>query len=137
MAKPHTLEPMNHRPERVGSLIREELAKLIARELEFGGALVTLTDVEIDKKLDTAKVGVTVFPSDKGEESLKILRQAQGELQWQLLRKINIKPMPHIYFFLDYGPENAARVEKALLDDPSTDSGQAPSTSLKQADKID
>lgn len=108
---------MNHRPERVGSLIREELAKLIARELEFSGALVTLTEVEIDKKLDTAKVGVTVFPSEHGEEALKVLRGVQNELQWQLLRKINIKPMPQIHFFLDHGPENAARIEKALLNE--------------------
>lgn len=108
---------MNHRPERVSSLIREELSKLIERELEFPDMLVTLTDVNIDKKLEGAKVGVTVFPSEKSAEAMKILADAQGEMQYKLNRILNIKPMPRIHFFADYGPENAARVEKKLLDE--------------------
>lgn len=107
---------MNHRPERVASLIREELALIIARELEFP-ALVTLTEVEVNKKLETAKVGVTVYPSEQDEECLAVLKRAQGEMQHLLNRKLNIKPMPRIDFFLDHGPENAARVEKKLMED--------------------
>jgi ribosome-binding factor A len=40
-----------HRPDRVSKVIREELSKIILREMEFGGALVTVTSVDIDKKL--------------------------------------------------------------------------------------
>ena len=112
---------MKHRPERVGKLIREELSALIARELEFPGALVTLTDVEVNKKLEIAKVGVTVFPSEKADECLAVLKRSQGQLQHGLNHKLNIRPMPRIHFFPDHGPENAARVEKKLLDDPAPD----------------
>lgn len=108
---------MNYRPERVANLIREELSKLIERELEFPEMLVTLTEVVIDKKLEGAKTGVSVFPSEKTDEALEILHAAQSELQYKLLRIINIKPMPKIHFYADYGPENAAKVEKKLLDE--------------------
>lgn len=109
---------MNHRPERVANLIREELSKLIVRELEFGGALVTLTTVEVNAKMELAKVGVTVFPSGQAKEVLRTLKRAQGELQYKMVRILNIRPMPRIDFFVDHGPENAARVEKALLENP-------------------
>jgi ribosome-binding factor A len=104
---------MNFRPLRVANLLREELGMMIARELEFPGALVTITEIDINKKLEIAHVMVSVLPSNKGPEALKILQAAQG----QLVRKLNIKPMPQLHFSIDHGPENAAAVEKALLDE--------------------
>jgi ribosome-binding factor A len=95
--------------------MREELAKLIERELEFPNALVTITEVDVNKKLDYADVKVSVIPSQFAPEALEKLVRAQGHLQHLLLTKINIKPMPRIAFSLDRGPENAAQVEKALL----------------------
>ena len=106
---------MNYRPLRVGNLIREELGILLQRELEFPGALVTITEVDVSKKMDIAHVRVSVLPSPKGPEMLKILQAARGELQFKLVRKLNIKPMPQVMFDIDHGPENAAAVEKALL----------------------
>ncbi len=108
---------MNYRPLRVANLIRDELTKLILREVEFDGALVTVTDISIDKKLEAARVRVSVLPSPKAAAALKTLQAKTGELQHLLSRKLNIKPMPRIRFELDPGPEKAANVEKILLDE--------------------
>ena len=107
---------MNYRPERVRNLIQAELGKLLLREAEFP-ALVTITSVEVNKKLDIARVKLGVMPSDFNEEVLFIAEKAQGKLQHLLMKKINIRPMPKIKFEIDYGSENAARVEKLLLDE--------------------
>ena len=104
------------RSERVSSLIREEISRLLERELEFD-ALVTVTDVEVDRKLEHAKVLISVLPESGEAAALKTLGGEAGRLQHMLLKKINIKPMPRIYFEIDRGNENAARVEKALLDE--------------------
>ena len=106
---------MNYRPLRVGKLIREELGMMLQRELEFPGALVTVTEAEISKKMDIAHVRVSVLPAAKAAEALKKLRAAGGDLQYKLLHKLNIKPMPQLVFEIDRGPENAAAVEKALM----------------------
>ncbi len=108
---------MNRRPLRVSKLIKEELSKIILRELEFPGTLATITEVEVNKKLDTAKVLVSVIPSSLAANLVSRLAAGAGELQHLLLKKLNIKPMPRIYFELDRGPENAAIVEKRLLED--------------------
>src|SRR3989338_11213032 len=106
---------MNFRPERVGSLIREELGRLMQREVELPDMLATIMEVEVDKKLEHAKVGISVIPSEKSAEALRLLNVARRDLQFRLRRKLNIKPMPEIVFYLDHGPENAARIEKLLM----------------------
>lgn len=106
---------MDHRPERVGKLIREELSLIILKELEFPGALPTITEVEVDKKLEHAVVRLSVYPSEMAEAALEIAHAAQKRLEHLLFKKLNIKPMPRIEFKLDHGPENAAQVEKILL----------------------
>ena len=106
---------MNFRPARVSKLIKEELAKIILRELEFGDALVTITDVMVDKNLEHARVDVSTVPSEKAVTALRSLNAAVGHLQHLLMKKINIKPMPRISFEIDHGPENAATVEKIML----------------------
>ena len=108
---------MKHRPERVQKLIREELSKIILKELEFGDALATITEVEVDKNLGLARVMISVLPSSKEAQALSIARKAAGNLQYLLMKKINIKPMPKILFELDRGPRHAADVEKLLLDE--------------------
>ncbi len=103
------------RSERVGKLIRAELSKIIIREVEFPDALVTITGVTVDKKLERAKVSVSAIPSSAGDAALAELQKRTGYLQHLLMKKINIKPMPRISFYIDHGVENAAAVEKALL----------------------
>ena len=107
---------MNYRNLRVANLIRDELSAIILRELEFPGALVTLTDVKIDKKLELATIKASVLPAQKEKEALQTLANEQGRLQHLLSRKLNIKPMPRIRFELDPGPAKAANIEKILLD---------------------
>ncbi len=106
---------MDYRNERMGNLVREELSKIIARELEFENALVTITEVDVDKKLETAKVRVSVIPSEKAKDAFKILDLARNSLQTILFRKLNLKPVPRIQFEIDRGLENAANIEKTLL----------------------
>ncbi len=109
---------MNHRAERVQSLIQAELSKIIIREVEFPeGALATITSVEVDKKLEWANVLVSVIPSSFAAKAVQLLEKSVGELQYLLMKKLNIKPMPRIRFELDRGPEHAAVVEKLLIED--------------------
>ena len=102
---------------------------MLVRDLEFPGALVTISEVTVTKKLDFARVEVSVLPAARAAEGeflsvakleagvQKTLRAAQGELQFKLGRKLSIKPMPRIQFEIDHGVENAAAVEKKLLEE--------------------
>jgi len=105
-----------YRSQRVEKLIREELSKILVREFEFPNALVTITEVQVDKKLDHAKAMVSILPAATEESALYTLNRNIGRIQDMLLKKINIKPMPRVSFVIDHGTENAARVEKKILE---------------------
>jgi ribosome-binding factor A len=108
---------MHHRQERLGKLIREQLSEIILRTLAFDGAVVTLTSVTVTDKLDYARVKVSVWPSSRAKEALKILQIARRDLQYALMKKIRIKTLPRVGFELDRGNENAATVEKVLIEE--------------------
>lgn len=105
------------RPQRVSSLIREELGKMFERDLEFPEALVTITDVDVNTKLEAAIINFSVLPSEKSDRVLEILNKLKRDLQFKMNRKLNIRPMPELVFKIDYGLRNAAAIEKALLQD--------------------
>ncbi|MBI4085344.1 MAG: ribosome-binding factor A [Candidatus Liptonbacteria bacterium] len=111
---------MKFRDQRAGKLIREELSKIIGKEMEFGDALPTITDVDVDKKLETAKVMISVIPSEKAKEVFDSLSRSKNNLQRILFKKLNMKPMPKIQFEIDRGPEHAAGVEKILLEEDNS-----------------
>ncbi len=105
---------MNFRDKRIAALFREELAKLIVRDVEFDGAFVTLTDVEVDGTLDNAVAIVAVIPEEKAAQVLTTLNNHRETLQFKLSRILEIRPMPQLVFKYDSGAANAAAVEKAL-----------------------
>jgi ribosome-binding factor A len=108
---------MNFRPLRVAGLIQEELSKLIIREVDIPeGALATIVGVDVDRKLEHAKIRVSIFPKEKEKEGLAALVKRQGDMQYLLMKKINIKPMPRIAFEKDSGHEAAAQVEKIAME---------------------
>ena len=107
---------MKHRKERFSSLIREELAKIIAKEIFFEGALITLTEVEVADDLKSADVYFSTIPSSKKENALKLLNNSRNFLQGILMKKIK-QVLPLIRFKIDKGIEKAAKLEKILLDD--------------------
>lgn len=104
------------RNERVSELIRKELGELILRSVEFPGAIMTIVEVDVTKKIDYARVHVSVIPSSKANEVLRILNSAKFSLQGDLLRKINIRPMPELSFIIDHGTEKAAEIEKIMIE---------------------
>jgi ribosome-binding factor A len=104
------------RKVRVAPLLREELAKLILRDIELPGGIITITDVDVTEKLDYARVKISVLPSSLSQKGLGLLQDGAGRLQHDLLRILNIKPMPYLQFSLDEGAENASNLEKLFIE---------------------
>lgn len=132
---------MNYRSERLTKVFEEELSRIIEKELEFEGALVTITSVGFSENLEHANIGFSVLPlattkteekkrveskssfgvgissSEKYKEVLKILNENKFKLRKLLGKKVIIRTMPQLDFKIDHGFENAAVVEKLLIKD--------------------
>lgn len=105
---------MKHRIERVNSLIQEELGKIIIKEFEFPNILVTITFVITMKDMDSAVVYFSSIPFEKSKDALAILNRNVSHLQYLLMKKMNIRPMPRISFKIDTGSEKAVEVESII-----------------------
>ncbi|MBZ1349013.1 MAG: 30S ribosome-binding factor RbfA [Candidatus Liptonbacteria bacterium] len=107
---------MKFRRERLSNLIREKVAKIVSREVEFPeGKLVTITQVNVSKDLREAVVKFNVFPSDDKIEGKKILNTHRNFIQSRLFKTIEIAVVPKIRFEYDKGAENIAVIEKIIL----------------------
>jgi len=103
------------RIDRVNALVQQELGEMIVREIEMpDGVLATITRVACSPDLEYAKVWISVLPTDRAASALEHLERATGTLQHLLLRKLSIKPVPKIRFFLDDSENRAARIETIL-----------------------
>ncbi|MDI6734390.1 MAG: ribosome-binding factor A [Patescibacteria group bacterium] len=90
-----------YRNLKIANLIQEELSKLFIRELDFDNALVTIINVIVDEDLLHSRVRLGIIPYEKGPEVFTLLQKHRGRLQHVLLKKLNIKPMPHIAFEIE------------------------------------
>lgn len=108
---------MKYRQERLTKVFEEELSSIIEKELEFPDSLVTITRIDFTSKLDRATIGFSIYPSEKAEDALKTLNKNKLELRKLLSKKVTMKTMPQLEFEIDHGSENAARVEKLIMED--------------------
>ncbi len=86
---------------KVNELIRRELSEIIMREFEAPEySLVTITNVDTSNDLSSAKVSVSIFPIDQANKAFGSLRKMAGFFQKLLNRRLKMKMIPRINFYL-------------------------------------
>jgi len=104
-----------NRSERVAGQIRRELAQLIQLEVKDPGVgFISLSDVEVTRDLAHAKVYVTVFESDKVDQTLSALRHAAGYLRRRLGQEMRIRSVPELHFYHDASVETGRRMDSLI-----------------------
>ena len=104
------------RLERVNQLMKEEISRLVQRELKDPRlGFVTITEVDVTPDLRQAKVYVSVLGAeDKWVASFKALESARGFI-WSALRKnLDLRVTPQLLFRPDRSMEHAARMSALL-----------------------
>jgi ribosome-binding factor A len=107
---------MKHRQLRVNELVKRELSGIIAREINFEGALVSINAVDVAADLKNAHVFVSTLGSPDGTSVIHKLEARRPALQAELSRHIVLKYTPHLIFHLDDSIKRGARVLE-ILDD--------------------
>jgi ribosome-binding factor A len=105
---------MKHRLLRINELIKRELSILIAREITFENALVTINQVDVTPDLKSAHVYVSVLGEEGRAAAMTKLEENRVMLQADLSQKIILKNTPHLMFHLDDSVERGARVIEIL-----------------------
>ncbi len=123
-------DPGHIRPQRVGDVIRAELAALLAREVRDPVVRrVAVTRVRMTRDLELARVYYTILPDGSDARDVRrALRRARPFLKRQLGR-IGLRHVPELTFLHDDAVEEQDRIAR-LLDEiaatPVTDPDDRP-----------
>ena len=107
---------MNTRLERVGQLIRDEIADILRREITdplIG--FVTLTEVEVSPDLRHAKVFFSVLGTpEQVQDSIKGMLRARKHINSLLADRIDLRYIPKLHFVYDDTAAKAQRMAELL-----------------------
>jgi ribosome-binding factor A len=105
---------MKHRMLRVNEVVKRELSGIVAREISFEGALVTINHVKVNPDLKSAHVFVSVLGSEKAEDVMTRLEKHRPAFQSELARRVTMKYTPHLHFHLDESIARGSRIVEIL-----------------------
>ena len=103
------------RLEKLNILIKEELALILEREIEFPEeiTMVTITRVVTSSNLYYGTAFISVL-GEKVNGALEIISQNIYHIQQQLNKKLRIRPVPKIHFEMDGEEIKREEVESSL-----------------------
>src|SRR5690349_18916517 len=101
---------MKHRLLRVNELVKRELSAIIAREITFESAIVTINHVDVSPDLKKAHVFVSVLGAETPASVLAKLEEHRVTLQAELAKHVVLKYTPQLVFELDNSIERGARI---------------------------
>ncbi len=106
---------MSTRIEKVNSLLQHEISKIILRDFDFTGSLVTLTHIDTSPNLIQTKAYVSVLPEEKTDHVVEVLNKGVYDVQKKINKMVNMRPVPKIIFVRDKEVLEASKIE-AILD---------------------
>ncbi len=108
---------MNLRLQRVKSQLQRILGEIFIKEGSgFGVGFISINDILISRDLSQAKIWVS-FTGEKNQETIfKRLTKKSKLIQSLLYKKLLMKRVPKILWYLDKDPQQRYKVE-SILDD--------------------
>jgi len=113
------------RSQRVGDLVREEVADIIMYRLKDPRiGFVTVTGADMSDDLKMARIFVSILKPEERELTVAILNEARPFIRSALGKRLKMKFTPNIEFRLDtsieYGSKIDSLLKKIRTDDESS-----------------
>ena len=106
---------MSDRVQRVNSLIKTELSKILIKEVDFSkNVLITITQVQTSSNIIEANVYISVLPEEQTDKVFQVLNKIIHSVQQDLNKRLRMRPVPKIKFLREHRTVEAAKVEELL-----------------------
>lgn len=93
------------RQNKISRLIQKELADIFQKESRelFHGKIISVTTVRVTSDLSLARAYVSIFPSEKSEETLLDIKHNVSKIRFELGKKTGkqLRVIPSLEFFRD------------------------------------
>jgi ribosome-binding factor A len=112
------------RSQRVGDLLREEIADIIMYKLKDPRiGFVTVTGIDMAPDLKSARVFVSILKEEERESTLEVLNSSKHFFRSILSKRLKMKFIPHVEFRLDTSIEYGYKIDKLLKEIKDQDEG--------------
>jgi len=106
------------RLSKVARLLQKDLGDIFQKEgvTLFRGKMITVTSVRVSPDLGLAKVYISIFPTDKKEDVLLVVKQHTKTIRHELAQRVKhqLRVIPELAFFLDDSLDYIEGIEKLL-----------------------
>ena len=127
------------RADRVAQQIQREIAVILQREVKDPRVgMVTVSDVELTRDLQHAKIFVTFFlnEEDNIEAGIKVLNDASGYIRILLGKAMKLRVVPEIRFVYDKTLVEGMRISNLITNTVRDDQlRRGESTDLSEEDR--
>lgn len=92
------------RQAKIARLLQKELSEIFRQQTaKTHGTIITVSTVRVSPDLSVAKVYLSVFPSEKAEETLKSINSSSQTIRYELAKKVRfqLRKTPALSFFID------------------------------------
>jgi ribosome-binding factor A len=108
-----------HRTDRVSAQLRRELGTLVHDAVRNHGLpSVSVSDVEVTRDMEHAKIFVTALQPERSKEAMKALKALAPEIRYQLAQSVKMRHVPELHFHYDESFDRGERIDNLLRDLP-------------------
>lgn len=108
------------RQSKIDRLVQKELGQLFQKMTNtLGGTLVSVTSVKVSSDLSIARVRLSIFPTNKVEETMALMKNSAKGIRYELgLRvKSQLRIIPELTFFHDDSIDYIENIDRLLNED--------------------
>jgi ribosome-binding factor A len=108
------------RLQKIARLIQKELSEIFRLETaKLRGVLVSVSTVRVSPDLSVARVYLSIFPSEKGEEIIKNVNENEKTIRYDLAQQVRyqLRKTPEIVFYLDDSLDYIEHIDNLLHKD--------------------
>ena len=112
------MEQYSTRQNKISRLVQREMADILLKlnKAKFPGKLISVSVVRVTKDLGIARIYLSIFPSEFGEEILAEIESLNKRIRGDLGRKVgkSLRVIPNLEFYIDDSLDYIEKIDKLL-----------------------
>lgn len=105
------------RLNKIGRLIQKELSDIFLKQTKaMPGVLISVSVVRVSSDLNVAKAYLSIFPSQRSEELLEVIRANTKAIRFDLGQRVHLqlRKIPELSFFIDDSLDYIEHIDNLL-----------------------
>ncbi len=108
-----------NRQKKMGQLLQEDLVDILQGEVRrnnISNLIISVSKVNVTTDLSIAKVYLSIFPPERGEELLKGIRSNAPLIKHDLAQRVKnqLRKVPNLIFYIDDSLDYIQKIDDAL-----------------------